>query len=67
MQRGKCSPDAATRSVVVEYSQSVTPHNVGSGSGNFTDDALELDRAARLVDFLLNHAAVIVHHLHTRY
>lgn len=61
------SPDAAARSVVVEYSETVTPHNVGSGTGNFTDDALELNRAASLVDLLLDHPPVVVHHLHARH
>ena len=41
----------------------MTPHDVGSRARNFAHDALELDRAARLVDLLLDHSAMVIHHL----
>ena len=55
-------PDAPTGRVVVKQPKAVSPHDIGSRPGYFAHDALELDRAPRLVNLLFDNPSMVVNH-----
>ena len=60
------SPYATAGGVVIEHSLAVLPGDVGGRMRHLTDNALELDRAARLVELINHRAAALVHDLDAR-
>jgi hypothetical protein len=60
------SPYAAAGGVVIEHSLAVLPSYIRGGMRHLTDNALELDRAARFVEFINHRSAALVDDLDAR-